>query len=179
MACCRCLGICAHILRDSGYPHVPACMAGSISWRTGLLCYSLLSTSLTVIVPLLNWSSTLRHLGSRDGRETGTRAIVLYWGCLIAVGLLTSFLLLRGFYLDESSLTPIACVPPGSKINITAGELPSWPNIVINSERLQENGCMDPCKTSALNLVRPVALFRSSSDLRSMTQREFIDTFLV
>ena len=50
---------------------------------------AILSTSCLIMIPLTNWSETIRKLGSRDGDESGARIIVVYWGALVLVGLVT------------------------------------------------------------------------------------------
>ena len=132
----------------------------------------ILSTSCTVIVPLLNWSDTLRHLGSREGRGSGARTLILYWGFLLTVGLMTTISQLKGFCLNESHVNPITCATPGLQIDKMDCVDNSCRHTQIYAEWVQANGCLDPCKVQA---AHPIAIFRSQSDLQLMSRKEILN----
>lgn len=138
---------------------------------------AILGTSFTVIVPLLNWSKTLRNLGSHEGQESGTRTIILYWGFLVVLGLVTIISQLNNFIITTAFIDLIVCVPPGSKMNNTAGQDPSWPYLIADAEWLEANKCNNPCQPSAHK--PPLALFRSLSDLQPPSQKEISDSVYV
>ena len=168
----------AAALTYSGTAAIHACL---LVWRGPsygeLDLYALtaiLSTSCLVIVPLINWSTTLRHLGSRDGRETGARSIIIYWGALVALALVSALI---GLWSNNSSsfqystLNNTICSPPSSQMNNVAGQDSSWHHFHVDAEWVQENRCIDPCQQQNL-FYWPVALFRSYSDLQILSQED-------
>ena len=131
---------------------------------------AILSTSCLITVPLINWSTTLRHLGSRDGRASGARTIIIYWGALVAVGLVSILAITWSptpTGLNLSNLNPIICRPVRPQMNYFASQDPSWGRFAVNAEWIRENGCVDPCQSS---LIFQPAIFRSYSDLQLLTQ---------
>ena len=81
-------GALAAALTYSGSAAIHACV---LVWRGPIYgdndvqaLVAILSTSCIIIVPLLNWSSTLRSIGARP--------IILYWGVLVTVGFVCMFI---------------------------------------------------------------------------------------
>lgn len=129
---------------------------------------AILSTSCTLIVPLLNWSEALRHLGSRDDRQSGTRTIVIYWAFLVTVGLMTTLSQLSGFNPVEAHMNPIICATPQMSTMECLDIFCFMTD--ISADWIQANGCLDPCKDAY-----PTAIFRSPSDLQLMSRSEIFD----
>ena len=134
---------------------------------------AILSTSCLITIPWINWSKTLRRLGSRDGDESGARMIIIYWGTLVLVGLIT-VLTKIWTQIDDgsnfSTLNPITCNPANSQMNYTAGQNLSRDRLTIDAEWIQENGCTDPCQQSSS--LWPPTIFRSYPDLRLLSQAD-------
>lgn len=134
---------------------------------------AVLSTSCLITIPLINWSTTLRKFGSRDGHEHRARTIVIYWGALVLVGLittLTTFWNKTDLSSNFSTLNPITCHPPESQMSYGAGQDPLWRGFAVDTEWVQENGCADPCQQSSF-YWQP-AIFRSYSDLQLLSKAE-------
>ena len=140
------------------------------------LC-ALLSTSCLIAVPLVNWSSTLRNLGSQDNDRPGTRLIIIYWAILVNLGFALCFWKL---WLSEGLVTinvttvrSIFCVPPTSIVH-TVGQGLSlstpFPPFQLDADWINDNGCMDPCAHGSF--VWPAAIFRSLSDLQMPSRDE-------
>ena len=178
------IGALAAAFTYSGSAAIHGCL---LTWRGpasgDLDVYALiaiLSTSCLVIVPLINWSTTLRNLGSRDDQESGARTIIIYWGALVAVGLLSTLTVLwsSAYYVwNFSTLNPITCHPPGSRIIYDAGQKPMWCRFIIGIEWVQENGCIDPCQQSSFAF--PQAIFRSKTDLQLLSRAQLEATMAV
>ena len=121
---------------------------------------AILSASCVIIVPLLNWSETLRKFGqpkeeneSKASRALGykkhsndqpTRAIIIYWGFLVTVGFMAIFV---SFFDHNLFINPvtfsgaanISCVPlPGNDLDLSAGQSITWEeegqSLIPNSE---------------------------------------------
>ena len=172
-------------LTYSGTAAIHACILlwrGSAWGELDLLgLYATLSSSCLVIVPLLNWSSTLRNLGRIGLRREPTRAIILYWGLLVALGYLSIFIQFGGQgrtiewgLYTWSGLENITCTPRGN-LNLSAGQVPSWTDLVLDQEFITENSCENPCSTS----FSPNPPFRTDNDLQVPTkkEREFLDSW--
>jgi len=170
-------GALAAALTYSGSAAIHACL---LIWRGpsygDLDVYALgaiLSTSCLITIPLINWSTTLRNLGSHDGHKSGARTIIIYWGGLVLVGLIAilSTIWSTTYYVTNvSAVNPITCHPPSSQMNYSAGQDPSWQGFVVDAEWVHDNGCMDPCQQSSFHW--PPAIFRSYSDLQIPSQAD-------
>ncbi|KAI4149250.1 MAG: hypothetical protein LQ340_004723, partial [Diploschistes diacapsis] len=185
-------GALASALTYSGSAAIHACL---LTWRgpaSGDLdrypLMGILSTSCILAVPLINWSSTLRHLGQPKPdpfhpdakREPGsTRTVIIYWAFLVAVGYLSIFV---SFFFPESlpfpaeiptysGLDSIQCVPPDNYLNQSAGQMPGWVNFWITTEFINQNNCVEPCSTQTPDYFGG-ALFRQPSDLVSLTANQ-------
>ena len=143
--------------------------------------YTTLSSSCLVVVPLLNWSSTLRNLGRIGLKKEPTRAIILYWGFLVALGYLSIFIQFGGEgrttewgLYTWSGMENITCTSQRG-LNLSAGQLPSWTDLVLNQEFITENNCENPCSSS----FSPNPPFRTDNDLQILTkrEREFLDSW--
>ncbi|MCJ1242329.1 hypothetical protein MMC14_010337 [Varicellaria rhodocarpa] len=172
-------------LTYSGTAAIHACF---LLWRGSawgeldvLGLYATLSSSCLVVVPLLNWSSTLRNLGRIGLRREPTRAIILYWGFLVALGYLSIFIQFGGQgktiewgMYTWSGLENITCTPRGN-LNLSAGQVPSWTDLILDQEFITENRCENPCSTS----FSPNPPFRTDNDLQIPTkkEREFLDSW--
>ena len=99
--------------------------------------------------------------------------IVIYWGALVLVGLIT-VLTKVWTQIDDgsnfSTLNPLTCNPVSSQINFTAGQNLAWDNLTVDREWIQENGCIDPCQQSSF--LWPPTIFRSYSDLQLLSQAD-------
>lgn len=80
-------GALAAALTYSGAAAIHACLLVWHGPGTGELdiapLLAILSTACIITVPLLNWSSTVRRLGLKDGDDdgkSGARTIIVYWG---------------------------------------------------------------------------------------------------
>ena len=136
---------------------------------------AILSTSCLITVPLINWSSTLRRLGSRDGDNSGARTIIIYWGLLVLVGLITvvvTFWNQTYYGSNFSTLNPLTCNPPDAQMNYTAGQNLSSHGFSVNTEWIHQNRCADPCQSSSF-LWSPT-IFRSYSQLQLLTATEVV-----
>lgn len=146
------------------------------------LC-AILSTSCLIAMPLINWSSTLRNLGSHDGSRQGARSIIIFWAIWITLAcatLLGRFLVGEGFVAYNVSIAKtIACVPPTTTMNYAAGQSPYWPTpsprFHVYTEWISDNWCMDPCTQGPF--YWPIAIFRSASDLQTLSHKDFQNAF--
>ena len=171
----------------SGTAAIHACLLVWIGPSYGELDFyalcAILSTSCLIAVPLINWSSTLRNLGSLDGGRQGARMIIIYWTFGITIACTTC---LVRFYVppyfvpyNRSIAETIACVPPTTTINYAAAQSPSWPTpsarFHIYTEWIIDNGCMDPCMQGPF--LWPSAIFRSSFGLQTLSHKEYQNLF--
>ena len=180
-------GALAVALTYSGTAAIHACLLVWQGQTRGELDFyaliTILSTSGLITVPLINWSATLRKLGSEDGSETGARTIIIYWGFLVTLGLFTLFsqLWIRvpmdDSYFNYSNSTSIYCAPSASQIDYSAGQDPSWETFITDVEFIQENACVDPCKQAAIQW--PEALFRTLSDLQLLSQDDYNNSLII
>ncbi|MCJ1415915.1 hypothetical protein MMC32_002250 [Xylographa parallela] len=145
---------------------------------------AILSTSCILTVPLINWSSTLRTLGARrDKYDSASRTIIIYWGFLVAVGFLCCFVAIWDSQINVplynfSAIDEVTCIPPGGKMNYTAGQNPQWQVLVVDAEFVQTNNCLDPCSGaqfdpfSDLAIPDGAAIFRNMDDSQVLTMAE-------
>ena len=145
----------------------------------------ILSTACLLAIPLINWSSTLRHLGrpkekGADGkRETGnTRTVIIWWSFLVAIGFLSAFVGIEFGGADSWIKTPLSaftvsaldqlqCMPPSGVLNQTAGQKEGWAFFWMTTEFLNANNCVEPCSTFLGDGLGTI--FRSPTDLSSLT----------
>lgn len=180
-------GALAAALTYSGTAAAHACMLIWIGPSYGELDFyalcAILSTSCLITVPLVNWSSTLRNLGSHAGGKPGTRMIIIYWAFGVTLGFnMCIWKISSGCVpFNRATVSSVFCVPPGSAINYDAGQglsLPTrFPRFLVDAEWINENGCMDPCAYGSF--ARPAAIFRSLSDLQMQSRDEIVNTFRV
>ena len=168
-------------LTYSGAAAVHACL---LVWRgpfkgeldfTGLL--AILSTSCVLIVPLLNWSSTLRALGAKDNELSANRTIILYWAFLVTVGFLCIFYIITNpdtdptvqNFLVPSTYENISCSPTGGMLAAHSGQNPHWNYFALDTEFVAENLCVDPCQS----LDASFAIFRDQGDLKTLGKFDY------
>ena len=176
------MGALTSALTYSGSAAIHACL---LVWRgpaNGELdIYALgaiLSTSCIITVPLINWSTTLRQLGSRDDQQPGARTIVIYWGGLVLVGFITILTTIWNPEISNyclSNVNPIGCSPTSSQISYEAGQDPGN-TFIVDLEWIQTNGCMDPCQLQGeAQFPWEPAIFRSYSDLQLVSRAALYD----
>ena len=160
----------------SGAAAIHACLLVWIGPSSGELDFvsliAILSTSCIATVPLINWSRTLRKLGSKDHSDSGARTIIIYWAFLVTVGLLAT--LVRDWGSFEawvySSAKSTTCSPTGHVLNNTIGQESFTSIFQVDVEWINENDCLDPCRGDSF--FQPTAIFRSQSDLQALSQKE-------
>ena len=141
----------------------------------GLL--AILSTSCILIVPLLNWSSTLRALGAKENEDSANRTVILYWGFLVTVGFLCIFVIFNDpstdptpqNFLVRSTYQNVSCSPLGGVLAAHSGQNPEWDYFALDTEFVQENLCVDPCRS----LDTSFAIFRDQSDLETLSKVDY------
>lgn len=86
-----------------GYSGAAAVHACLLVWRgpaSGELdawaLVAILGATCIIMVPLLNWSTTLRNLGKLSGSQGAYRTIIVCWGVLVAVGLFSILIMAGG-----------------------------------------------------------------------------------
>ncbi|KAI9718120.1 MAG: hypothetical protein M1812_004378 [Candelaria pacifica] len=151
-------GALAATLTYSGTAAVHACLlmwrgpADAESDRPALL--AILSAACLLMVPLLNWSTTLRRLEART--------IVIYWGILVTAGFMCMFFTLQSWApgTDIFVLTDLS--------NVTCTGISYVNDTVIDPWFVWEYGCTNPCTAySSLSLVRPDPdMYQPIGDLR-------------
>ena len=148
-------------LTYSGVAAIHACLFvwTGLSWgdfdRDALM--AILSTSCLMVVPMLNWSKTLRNHEART--------IVVYWGCLITVGFISLFyLIVWGSSWTEISVdvTTISCAPGTNGTGVQ----------YIGPSYVQEHNCTNPCSTPPFHTI-----FRRTSDLILISNETFYDLY--
>jgi hypothetical protein len=144
---------------------------------------AILTSSAILLVPLLNWSKTIRGLGlskdqdSTQPEDSTTRTLIVYWGFLVVVGMLSCLIpLLRIDFgnidkavaangawviLTLGNASTTSCVPPSGALNMSVGQIELVPSFVMTKEWLDENNCGNPCTSALL----PISAFRVASDL--------------
>jgi hypothetical protein len=183
-------GALASALTYSGVAAIHACLliwhGSSVAELDLFALLGLLSTSCIIAVPLINWSSTLRHLGQDKGRSNSdeksdgnTRTVIIWWAFLVAVGFLSAWV---GFTFNDSlpvavsadtssGLESLSCVPPNGVLNQSAGQIPGWHDFWITAEFVDINNCQEPCSTSTAPWGGNT-LFRSPGDLQTLTKEQ-------
>lgn len=171
-------GALAAALTCSGSAAIHACL---LVWRGPIdgdldifALVAVLSTSCLIAIPLLNWSTTLRILGSRDGHNSEARTIMIYWGALVCVALitiLTTFWKNTYYIVNWSSVDPIVCHHPRPRVDHGADQGYSLRFTVVDAEWIEENSYINPCQHSSFALEP--ALFHSYSDLQLMSREEY------
>lgn len=143
---------------------------------------AILSTSCILTVPMINWSKTLRNLGADHERDSNSRTIIIYWGFLVSIGFLCIFVAnfdnsvpFSIYSLSVNATT--TCVPPGGKMNYSAGQNPVWDILRLDSDFLERNNCPDPCSGNQLAnpfTYEPVqsAIFRSSTEAQALSMQD-------
>lgn len=149
-------GALATALSYSGSASIHACL---LIWRGPVFgeldvyaLVAILSTSCLIMILLVNWSTTLRELGSRDGHVSSARLIISYWGVLVAVGLIMTLTTFWNTPYPNSTfakMNSITCHAPEPLLNYRAGQDPSWLWFLVDAEWVQENGCTNPCQQSS------------------------------
>lgn len=143
--------------------------------------------SCATIVPLLNWSKTLRRLGSINDGASGSRTVIIYWGFLVAVG---TFCLMQLLYdvnstfswidspglLTETfpcflhhphhNISVIDFVPPALSFNETINGTLRTVSF-LDAEWVSYHGCTDICRKFHVS-----TLFRSQGEYQTLTQKE-------
>jgi len=124
---------------------------------------------------MINWSCTLRKLGATHERDSSSRTIIIWWGFLVSAGFLCCFVALIDSHVpflpfERSPVTSVMCIPPGGRMNFTAGQDASWDHVVIDDEFIQENRCLDPCR--GWPNPNGGSLFRSDDDYRVFTKAD-------
>ena len=175
------VGALVAALTYSGTAAIQACLlvwCGPLHGELDLYALSIfLSTSGLVTVPLINWSTTLRILGSGDG-HSDARTIIIYWGFLVTLGLLATLtqlwidVLAMTPYLDFSISTNIIYAQPSYLMNYSAGQDFLWEALVIDVKWIQANGCTDPCKEGS-SFKWPAALYRTNTDLQLLSKMDY------
>ena len=165
-------GALAAALTYSGTAAIHTCI---LVWRGPLYgeldfyaMLAILSTSCAAIVPLLNWSDTIRDLGFRDDRKGGSRTLIIYWGCLVTVGLLSALSPVTSLPINFSDLQSMTCALK-AMMNETVDIGCDLLEPLLYAEWISQNGCADPGEASA---GLPKAIFRAESDLQMLTRIE-------
>ena len=70
----------------------------------------------------------------------------------------------------------IACLPPRSSLNNSAGQSPYWERFYVDDEWVKENNCFDPCRETTYYLW-PIATFRDSADMQIATMSQIEKNF--
>ncbi|KAL3427953.1 hypothetical protein PVAG01_01462 [Phlyctema vagabunda] len=198
------IGALAASLTYSGSAAIHACL---LVWRGPawgeLDIYALLailSVSCITMVPLINWSSTIRTAGRPDlqSREhderpkvikeidASARIILICWSFLVTVGFLTAFLAFQdrteGSRLGHwqtfvrSGQQSLSCTPPKGFLNVTAGQpLPydTDGHMSFNGFIVtQEFVDVNNCQNPCSDPVGGVAIFRTEADLTLLSMED-------
>lgn len=151
------------------------------------------------MVPLINWSSTIRTAGRPDlqhqkGNErpkelkefdAASRIILIFWSFLVTVGFLCVFIALqRGYEYNKGSWIPVAfitsgsfsCAPESGVLNVTVGQIrevniPGGTifNFLSITTEFLE---ANNCLSPCSNPVGGPAIFRSVDELQPLTMVE-------
>jgi hypothetical protein len=191
------VGALAASLTYSGAAAIHACL---LIWRGpawGELdlfpLLAILSVSCIIMVPLLNWSATIRTAGHpelqrRENKErpaeireidASSRAILIFWSFLVTVGFICAFVALQDQTPDGrwghwsssvySGAETFSCAPESGVLNVTAGQPPIQE---VNGEMAfnffvitQEFIDQNNCQSPCSDPVGGTALFRTENDL--------------
>jgi hypothetical protein len=196
------LGALAASLTYSGAAAIHACLLVSRGPAWGELdlyaLLAILSVSCIVMVPLLNWSSTIRNAGrpnphrqlNRDNQErsddnkdfnAASRIIFISWSLLVTVGLVCAFIAFQDPTLNRrwghwtetvsSGAQSFSCAPESGVLNVTAGQPSvqiSLNFFIVTQEFVDQNNCQSPCSDP----IGGTALFRTETDLILPTENE-------
>ncbi|KFZ14504.1 hypothetical protein V501_03203 [Pseudogymnoascus sp. VKM F-4519 (FW-2642)] len=198
------LGALAASLTYSGSAAIHACL---LVWRGpgyGELdlfpLLGILSASCVIMVPLINWSSTIRTAGRPDlQRQNGderpkelkefdaaSRIILIFWSFLVTVGFLCVFIALQQAYRsDKGNWIPFSaiksgsfsCVPESGVLNVTVGqprEIEDSGLTVFNFLSITKEFLeANNCLSPCSNPAGGPAIFRSVDELQPLTMVEF------
>lgn len=150
------------------------------------------------MVPLLNWSSTIRTAGRPDlQRQNGderpkemkefdaaSRIILIFWSFLVTVGFISVFVALQRGRSDRANWLPyaqiesgtISCAPDSGVLNVTVGQpriftmdgQAAFNFFSVTQEFLDANNCNSPCS----NPPGGQTIFRSAEELAPLTMIE-------
>jgi hypothetical protein len=187
------------LIAAMGYSRAAAVHAYLLAWRgpaSGELdiwaLATILGSSCIITVPLLNWSRTLRTLGKTTGRQGAYRTIIVCWGLLVAVGLISIIILIGHIgptYVWALEMSPtinkifnytITCTIYAAGLDFSQsnfGDLNytlwqqyqgvDYPLIVLYNEWISEYNCGPIYPDNG-----PVAIFRSQGDYSILTLKE-------
>ncbi|KFY71416.1 hypothetical protein V499_08368 [Pseudogymnoascus sp. VKM F-103] len=198
------LGALAASLTYSGSAAIHACL---LVWRGpgyGELdlfpLLGILSASCVIMVPLINWSSTIRTAGRPDlQRQNGddrpkelkefdaaSRIILIFWSFLVTVGFLCVFIALQqGYRSNKGNWIPFAaiasgsfsCAPESGVLNVTVGqprEIEDSGLTVFNFLSITKEFLdANNCLSPCSNPAGGPAIFRSVDELQPLTMVEF------
>ncbi|OBT67337.1 hypothetical protein VE03_02631 [Pseudogymnoascus sp. 23342-1-I1] len=198
------LGALAASLTYSGSAAIHACL---LVWRgpgKGELdlfpLLGILSISCVIMVPLINWSSTIRTAGRPDlQRQQGderpkelkefdaaSRIILIFWSFLVTVGFLCVFIAIqRGYEFNKGKWIPFAtigsgtfsCAPESGELNVTVGQtrvITMGEYTVFNYLSITKEFLdANNCGSPCSNPVAGPAIFRSTDELEPLTMVEF------
>ncbi|KFY17670.1 hypothetical protein V492_00478 [Pseudogymnoascus sp. VKM F-4246] len=201
------LGALAASLTYSGSAAIHACL---LIWRGpawGELdlhpLLGILSVSCIIMVPLINWSSTIRTAGRPDLQHlkyderpkkmdefvAASRIILIFWSFLVTLGFLSIFIGLQLSYrTDKGRWSPIdpmvsgtfSCAPRSGVLNVTVGQPRAFDmdgvKILNYFTVTKEFLDANNCVSPCANTVLGPALFRSVDDLVPVTMVELGQT---